>query len=40
MHKKTASNIASDIIDLHSRLEGFIKEGYKITDIIDSMENE
>jgi len=29
MHKKTASKIAADIVDLHSRLDGFIKDGYK-----------
>jgi len=29
MHKKTGSKIAADIVDLHSRLDGFIKDGYK-----------
>jgi len=26
MHRKTASKIAADIVDLHSRLEGFFKD--------------
>ena len=29
MRRKTASKIAADIVDLHSRLEGIIKDGYK-----------
>ena len=29
MHKKSASRIAADVVDLHSRLEGFIEDGYE-----------
>lgn len=29
MHKKTASKIAADIVNLHSNLEGYFKDGDK-----------